>query len=352
MNMNFAQARKTRREALGNLVVLPLVAMNLTSFAQGQPKISTKRTEDIITQCSAGVTACEHLAKGQHDDMNLAYAVLTTYLAPLKAVVEESSPHRKEASRLVAQALLCKATLSLHKEGPKRAIGYGKQAAVYAKESQDIPLRLMVLKKLAWIYGCNNQEKQALETALQAKSLLLRQQKQGIPIHPFIQSSVYGRAAEYQACNGQDEDALATIRSAYDTFFAQSQEDTTAFYADFNHSDLILDDGLTNCHLEKYDQALSLLEMAIDFTTFVPKVPTSSERVRIEIINCATLASLKRPTKDIERSIQLWTAGMQGAIDLRSEQRFNEALMAYNIMQALWPGDKRIKELRDLTRHW
>jgi len=37
---------------------------------------------------------------------------------------------------------------------------------------------------------------------------------------------------------------------------------------------------------------------------------------------------------------------------LRSEQRFAEALTAYDIMQALWPGDKQIKELRDLTRHW
>jgi hypothetical protein len=54
----------------------------------------------------------------------------------------------------------------------------------------------------------------------------------------------------------------------------------------------------------------------------------------------------------MDLSLRLWKAGIQGAMNLRSEQRFGEALTAYDIMQALWPGDKRIKELRDFTRHW
>jgi tetratricopeptide (TPR) repeat protein len=337
----------TRRAAVRHLALLPIHALGLDALGA----TPSWAAEDVLTHCAAGIVACGHLAKGQHEDMSFAYAVLTTYLTPLKAIVAESAIHRKEASRLVAQALDIKAVLSVHREGPKRAASYGRQAAVYAKESEDISLRLMVLERLAWIYSCDKQEKLALETMLQAKSLLLQQQKKGLPIHSTIQSSVYGGVAKYQACNGQDEDALATLQDAYGTFFAQA-EDNLAAHADFNYSTLIFNDGFTHYHLGQYDQAFRVLEQAIDFKTLAPKVPASSVRVRIEIINHATLASLKSPTKDMERSIHLWRAGIQGAIDLRSEQRFTESLTAYDIMQALWSGDKRIKELRELMRHW
>jgi DNA-binding XRE family transcriptional regulator len=338
----------TRRTALRHLALLPIHALGLDALGAA----ASWAPEDLLTHCAAGITACEHLSKGQHEDMSLAYAVLTTYLTPLKTIVDESSLHRKEAARLVAQALKCKATLSLHREGPKRAVSYGKQAAVYAKVSEDILLQIMALVKLAWIYSCDKQEKQALVTALQAKSLLLKQQKKGLPIHPTIPRSVYAVTAKYHARNGQGEDALTAMQDAHGDFSAQSENDMTTFHAEFNDSTLILNDGLTNYYLEQYNQALSTLEQAIDFETLAPKMPASSARVRIEIINHATLASLKSPTKDMERSIYLWKAGIQGAIDLRSEQRFNEALTAYDIMQALWSGDRRIKELHDLMQHW
>ena len=43
---------------------------------------------------------------------------------------------------------------------------------------------------------------------------------------------------------------------------------------------------------------------------------------------------------------------MQGAITLQSQQRFDEAFLAYEVMAGVWPGDKRIIELRELTQHW
>jgi len=249
---------------------------------------------------------------------------------------------------------LIKATLSLHREGPKRAINYGKQAEIYSREGGDISLQLVILKRLAWMYACDKQGKQALDTVLKARSLLLKLQKQGIAVHSLIQSSIYGGVAKYQARNGLDEDALIAIHDAKDAFFTpmSSGDDAAGTVDDFNYSTLILEDGLTYYYLEQYEKALEVFAQAIDLTTLHPKVPASSVRVRIEIINNETLASLKSPKKDMELSIRLWKAGMQGAIALRSEQRFGEALTSYDIMQALWPGDKQIKELRDLTRHW
>jgi len=339
----------TRRTALRHLALLPIHALGLDALG-ATPNWAP---EDLLTHCAAGITACEQLSKGLQDDMSLAYAVLTTYLAPLKVVVEESSTHRKEASALVAQALLIKATLSVHREGPKRAVSYGKQALIYGKESGNISLQLVLLKRLAWMYACDMQERKALEMVLRAKSLFEKQQKKGTSIPHVLQSALYGGVAKYQARNGQDGEALHAIHSAREAYLASSSDDSdTAIVDDFNYSTLIMEDGLTYYHLEQYEKALEIFGQAIDLKTLAAKVPASSERVRIEIINNETLASLKSPQKNMELSVKLWTAGIQGAIDLHSEQRFNEALTAYNIMQALWPGDKRIKELRDLTRHW
>jgi transcriptional regulator with XRE-family HTH domain/tetratricopeptide (TPR) repeat protein len=339
-----------RRDALRRIALLPIQALGLDALA------ATRKwaPEDILPHCAAGITACEQLSKGQGEDMSLAYGVLTTYLPPLKEIVDQSSLHRQEASRLVAQALLIKATLSLHREGPKRAISYGKQADIFSKESGNIPLQLIILKRLAWMYACDKQQKQALDTVLKAKSLLLKQQKKGLPVHSFIQSTVYGGVAKYQARNGLDEEALVAIHEAKKAFFTSpsSGDDTAAIVDDFNYSTLLLEDGLTYYYLDQYEKALEVFAHAVDLTTLDPKVPASSVRTRVEIINNETLASLKSPKKDMDLSIRLWKAGIQGAIDLRSEQRFGEALTAYDIMQALWPGDKRIKELRDLTRHW
>src|SRR5579884_3803472 len=344
---NHKDAGISRRAALRRLALFPIDAWELDAL-NATPRW---KPEDILPHCAAGITACQQLAKGQAEDMSLAHGVLTTYLTPLKEIVEQSSLHREEAAGLVGQALLIKAMLGAHREGPKRALSYAKQAVIYSKESGNVPLQLAILVTLAWTYALDKQDEQALKTVLQAQSLLQKQKKKGIPIHPFTQSSIYGGVAKWQARNGQEKNAIATIHNAYDAFHT-SKEDIAETYVDFNYSTLILHNGMTHSHLGQYEQALEIFAQAIDPKTLAPKVLASSERVRIEIINHETLASLKSPHKDMELSLQLWKAGIQGAIDLRSEQRFSEALTAYDIMQALWPGDKRVKELRDLIVHW
>ena len=77
------------------------------------------------------------------------------------------------------------------------------------------------------------------------------------------------------------------------------------------------------------------------------------ETGRIEVLNTMTMVTLRAKDKDMENAIHFWRAGIQGAKDLHSEQRFNEALEAYDLMaRYIWPGEKRILELRELTQHW
>ncbi|MGH2478527.1 MAG: hypothetical protein ACRDHW_02580 [Ktedonobacteraceae bacterium] len=62
-----------------------------------------------------------------------------------------------------------------------------------------------------------------------------------------------------------------------------------------------------------------------------------------------TLKSLK---KDMEQTLHFWKPAAQGARILQSEQRFKESLVGYEIMESLWPRERRIIELRDLAIHW
>lgn len=64
------------------------------------------------------------------------------------------------------------------------------------------------------------------------------------------------------------------------------------------------------------------------------------------------MALLKHPGRDMERLMHVWKTGITEATRLKSEQSFNEALLAYDIAEAVWPGEKRVAELRDLVTHW
>ena len=46
--------------------------------------------------------------------------------------------------------------------------------------------------------------------------------------------------------------------------------------------------------------------------------------------------------------IKLWTQGIKGAQELQSQQRFDDARQAFVALRAAWPGEKRVRELRDL----
>src|SRR6266571_3120297 len=96
-----------RRNTLRRLACLPVQALGLSAL--GALAIPGQSGE-ILTHCAAGIVACSHLSRGQHEDLSLALSALTTYLPALIQVVKDDSSHRKEAARLTAQALLLKAT--------------------------------------------------------------------------------------------------------------------------------------------------------------------------------------------------------------------------------------------------
>ena len=345
MNTNNQNYQITRREALQRLALLPLMTLGISPSSV----VTHHPFEDILAQCAAGVTACRYLAKGQHGELALAWSTLSAYLPSLKAIAKDSAQHRKEATNLVAQCYLLKHVLGLHIESPNVAIakGYAKRALTYSKECDDLFLQLTALKYLTWAYNSDKQYQSALQTIEQAMSLI-EQSRNVLP--PRVCSGIYSTLAVIQAKNGVS--AVSSLRLAQESFFASSVDDPAlTLDVDLGYAQLMRNDGLAYYYTGQYQEALHAFAQVIDPNDLSPKVPMAV-RTRVEILTNQTMAALKSPTRDREQTIKCWTASMQGAITLQSQQRFDEACLAYEVMAGVWPGDKRITEMRELTRHW
>jgi transcriptional regulator with XRE-family HTH domain len=334
-----------RRQTLRRLALLPLHLLGLGVLVE-----EAKRSwpaEEIMTHCAAGITACQHLAKGQHEDIVLASSALTAYLPALRKIVKETSLHRQQAARLAGQSLLLKATLAVHSEGPQPAADYAQQALSYAETAEDLPLQLVILQRLTWIASCGRQPGLALNAAFQIQSLL---EHPTMSVPSLILSIAYAGTARGLAVNHRQQETMAALSRMKDAFTGARVDDENFIYAEYVNPTYY--DGKTLYTLGHFDGAFVALSEVVDPQTQMLKLSVDSERSRIDTINHMTLAALKRPNKDKELIVPLWMAGMQGAKNLRSEQRYEEALTAYGIMEALWSDDAQIRDLRDLMGHW
>jgi tetratricopeptide (TPR) repeat protein len=237
--------------------------------------------------------------------------------------------------------------LGWHLEGPNAALLYAQDAVTYAKEAKDNVLLLSALDYLTWLYYYSNRSKQAQDT-IQQTLPLLKKYKASLPSR--LIGGIYSTVAVMQSKNGQQ--AATPLRQAVEAFFNGQKEEHRIVYIDYTEGALLLNDGMVHYQLGDYEKALDSLSQLIDPETLALKRFTLPERSRVEGLNLMTLASLKSQKKDRERILFFWQAAVQGANALQSEQRFQEALLSYEIMQSVWPGEKRIAELRALTLHW
>jgi transcriptional regulator with XRE-family HTH domain len=333
-----------RRSALRALALIPLQALGL-----GVVSSSTKSVwapEEVLPHCAAGIIACYQLAKGQHEDIAVASDAITGYLPTLQKIVKESSIYRQQAAQLAAQCFGLKASLTVHSEGPLHAAGYAQQALTYAEASEDLTLQLVLSARSVWIYTSGKQARQALNLALQMQNMI---EHATAPILPLIQSKAYAEIARGQAFNHRQKEALTALPQIHNTF-VEIKDGEYPVYLEYDGPAYY--EAMTRYYLGQYNETFTALEKIIDPETQTLKLPVASERSRISAINHMTLAALKRPQKDKELIVPLWIAGMQGARNLQSEQRYEEALAAYGIMEALWSDDPQIRDLRDLIDHW
>ncbi len=78
----------------------------------------------------------------------------------------------------------------------------------------------------------------------------------------------------------------------------------------------------------------------------LPTKSTIPERTRIEIMNCQAEASLA--LRDVRSSCDLIEKSITGALKLKSDKRYHDALTLYKQARLLWPQERQVKDLADL----
>lgn len=345
MNTNNTRYQFTRREALSSLAALPMITLGLTSPGAIVP---ATRYKSALEHCSASLEACWELRKSDNpNDRSLALQCSSRYLSTLKNIAQNSTTYRKEALDLATRYAVIKAYLARHLIGLVEAIQYGKEAVVLSKETEDFSLQFITSQSLAWSYFYAKKYPLALSTSLEAEAGFLQYSRlsQRQPLHPSMQASLYSTLGLMQVKNGLPVDLSLGKAAELDP------GDDGGPFIDFKRSTLLLDVGLIRCYQGDQAKAVEAFEQRVDPETLQPKM-IQSEIGRVETLNALTLSSLRSKDRDMERTIHFWQGSLEGTKALRSEQRLNEVLANYELMETIWPNEPRIIELRERIEHW
>jgi len=333
-----------RRNALRRIAVLPIEIYGLSLVRPTIPHAP----DELLTQCAAGLTACWHLRKGK--DLAFAFDTASRYIPTLKEIATTgSSAYRKDAAELLVQCYLLKSVLAWNVTTIADAASYAQEAVRYGETIGNMALRITTLRTQAAVFCYGNQWDQALQAGEKARSLL--ETVRGAPIPPLLSSYVYAGIATYQAYKGRKEDALSSLKKAHATFFASSPDDTLPIWVDHSIGNLLDNDGLTHYHLGLYKASSDSFSQIDDHYSHENTIPASC-RVAALVERTMTEVLRDDQPRDMDLCIDLWTRGIEGAKTLQSNRCFDDAIHAFTAMRAVWPGESRIKDLRDQIEHW
>jgi transcriptional regulator with XRE-family HTH domain len=336
----------SRRDALRLLAAMPIEICGLSALKP----VFKRPTEEILPQCAAGITACWDLRKSkERETLVFAFDVIGKYLPTLKEIVRSASvPQRKTAADLLVQCLLLKAVLAWSVTTVTDALLSAQQAETYSDVAEKPLLQIAALRAQAAAFCYMNQWEQALHAGMQAKYLLDTTPKELIP--QLARSYVYAGLATYQAYHGQKQVALTSLKKAHTTFFERSATEPVPLWIDHSVGNLLLNDGLTHAHLGIYSASVdSFARIQMDYAndTTIPlgcRIEAWIEQITAEV-------SRDDQLRDMDKCITLWTQGIEGAKALQSSKYFGDSLVAYTAMRAAWPGETRIKQLRERISH-
>jgi transcriptional regulator with XRE-family HTH domain len=331
----------SRREALKFVAAMPVEYCGLSTL---KPVLKASHDE-ILLQCGAGITACWGLRKTQ--DITFAAQTAVKYIPTLKEITGiGSSQHRREAAELLFQCFLLLATHSyVVLIGAPNAVAYGKQAKFYADMAENPLLQIVALRSQSVAYEYIGDWKSALETGQQAKYLL--ETTKNMPIPLLVESYVRGGLANYQAFFGRKDDAETSLKQARVAFETQSQGESAPIWINYSIGDLLLTGGKVQMHLGLYKDAINLFKQVENDHANDPSTPFAT---RIEVTINQIIAELSRndQARNMDWCIKSWKKSLNHARVLASTRKLNRVAEAHTAMQAAWPGETDVIELRDL----
>jgi transcriptional regulator with XRE-family HTH domain len=324
-----------RRDALGLLATLPISTFSLSPMKA----VTSMAGEEILPWLASGLTSAWKMGRGS--DLTVVDMVAASYLPTLMALTNTAN-HRKPASALVTQAYLLRATMGWELRSADDAIFHVKQAEHYSKIAGDAALQADVFHRSGISYFVAHQYDAALRKMLEAQYFIEHHQ----PVPPAMKRRIYLALAAYQARCGLIDDAKKTLKLAYKYHYTGEPTAHALSYADEAAS--LRWEGLTFAHANRHEDALDLYEQAWKINKDQPV----AERTRVELIKNQLHSLLNQRNRDMEQCIALWIDAISSAQEMRSERSFTEACHILEIMEAVWPGEKDIADLREIAAHW
>jgi tetratricopeptide (TPR) repeat protein len=323
----------SRRQLLITLATLP-TALLLTML---QGRLSSGRSEQLLTRCAASLVACWHLMRGS--EYAIVEELLPTYLPLLASLAQESSKYQSTAASLATQGYRIKGILALHRNDVHARDAYFQQAVYYAEIAQNLGLLVAALISLAY----HKPDPVGAEQLYQ-KAVVYEQ-----AISPLQRSRLYAELSVACAQQNREDDAIQYLHLAQQEYPAHPENDPSFLYAEFSPSSMILEKGRVLLALTQHQPHGQYPQQAWETFAGVETGQSKliiSERIRYEIVNYQAETALA--LRDLDLCCNYIEQGAVGAVLLGSAKRRKEVIATRNKALKLWPHDGRVKELKYL----
>lgn len=280
------------------------------------------------------IGACWSLSRG--NELALAEELLPTCMAKVVPLAQQPSPYQQEAIKLAAQGFRLSGLMAFHRSDvPAQELSYKQAAVQYSRLSGDQSLLIPALRGLGTTYYYKGQYLQALHTYRDALDALQHMENAS----PLLQACVYMSLAVAYAHVDQSQDAFAYLERAHEVFPDHPEVDPDFSHVEFDHSQMILWEGVTRSRLGQTQQTFDIFNQ-------IGQSLTVSGRLRVEILNQQAKTAIL--SGNLEQGSTYVEAGILGAKALGSQRRYSEAYANFQQMRLLWPQEKQVMALGEL----
>jgi transcriptional regulator with XRE-family HTH domain len=332
MGMSQEQYHSSQRQILVALAAWPLAKISLEQSHSG-----TYTAEVFLTQCASSLVACHRLIKSQ--DFWYVKQILTRLVPSLVHILQQSSLYQATAAHLVAQCYLLLGVLESHQLNWSGYQSLNECALQMSLLTSDTNLQVVASVQLAMAFFHFEQPSKALSLYQGAKPLV-----EVAESSPLVQSNFYAKQAVAYAQAGQVTNMQRCLERAHTLFPKKPEDDAGSLVTDFSSSGFISWETTAQ---------LQLVRRQLETPTNVWKTLSQADQlsphnnikalVYIQNLRAETALALN----DLELFMSSLAAGIQGAKQLRSARRLQEAMDCYRIARKQWPNETRLQELAE-----
>jgi tetratricopeptide (TPR) repeat protein len=250
------------------------------------------------------------------------------------------APSHAQAACLASEGLRLQSILVAHQLKLMDKVTLCQQSVMYAKQANDNSILVAALFELGTAFRYTQQDENVLRTS---QEMLFYSRN----VPPLLQARVYMVAAEALARCGRAKEADFYIQLAYETFPDHSGYDPIV-RVNASLPSLGLYEGLTYLSQGKGDKAFNTFggKLFEGRLTGYQSMSALPERIRLEITNHQGQAAIL--SNNLEEYARCLEEGLTGAIALKSQKRFQEAVTIFRQeTPAQWHNEPQLKDIAE-----